>query len=72
MTFNNHTIAHRFNSIAKIEKAILDILPEDDSDVLSMDISTSERIRRYDHLKGINSYISHIAGLLSESGRKIK
>ena len=44
----------------------------DESSLLFIDISTSERIRRYDHLKGINSYISHIAGLLSESGRKIK
>lgn len=44
----------------------------DESDILFVDVSSSDRIRRYGHVKGINSYISHIAGLLSESGRKIK
>lgn len=44
----------------------------DESNLLFIDISTSDCIRRYDHVKGMNSYISHIAGVLSKSNRKMK
>lgn len=61
----------------KCEADILKILfymnqTVDESDILFVDISTDVRIRRHNHVKGINGYISHIAGLLSKSGRKIR